>query len=91
MREINSELLRGVIEVDETYVGGHVRGHGRGYKANKAIAIGAVQRGGMIRLATAQNKIRLMINVNAAKSGDFTISSKLLRSAELVTSAQPGR
>ncbi len=49
------------------------------------------QRGGMIRLATAQNKIRLMINVNAAKTGDFTISSKLLRSAELVTSAQPGR
>ena len=28
MREINSELLRGVVEVDETYVGGKVRGHG---------------------------------------------------------------
>ncbi len=41
MREINSELLRGVVEVDETYVGGKVRGMGRGYKGNKAIAIGA--------------------------------------------------
>src|SRR6266567_658519 len=50
MREINSELLRGVVEVDETYVGGKMRGMGRGYKGNKAIAIGAVQRGGMIRL-----------------------------------------
>jgi transposase-like protein len=50
MREINSELLRGVVEVDETYVGGKVRGMGRGYKGNKAIAIGAVQREGKIRL-----------------------------------------
>ena len=34
MREINSELLRGVVEVDETYVGGKVRGMGRGYRGN---------------------------------------------------------
>src|SRR5437588_1488915 len=40
MREINAELLRGIVEVDETYVGGKVRGHGKG---NKPIAIGAVQ------------------------------------------------
>jgi hypothetical protein len=43
-----------------------------------------VQRGGMIRLATAQNKIRLIINVDAAKAANVTISSKLLRAAELV-------
>jgi len=55
MREINSELLRGVVEVDETYVGGKARGHGRGYKGNKAIAIGAVQRTGMIRLQVIPN------------------------------------
>lgn len=50
MREINAELLRGVVEVDETYVGRKVHGMGRGYKGNKAIAIGAVQRQGKIRL-----------------------------------------
>jgi transposase-like protein len=50
MRGINNELLRGVVEVDETYVGGKTRGMGHGYKGNKAIAIGAVQRGGMVRL-----------------------------------------
>jgi transposase-like protein len=50
MRDANAELLRGVVEVDETYVGGKVRGMGRGYKGNKAIAIGAVQRKGKIRL-----------------------------------------
>src|SRR5207248_7163034 len=50
MRDINCELLRGVVEVDETYVGGKTRHMGRGYKENKAIAIGAVQRAGKIRL-----------------------------------------
>ena len=44
-----------------------------------------VQRGGMIRLATPQNKIRLIINVEAARAVDLTISSKLLRSADVVT------
>ena len=47
-----------------------------------------VQRGGMVRLATAQNKIRLIINVNAAKAARLTISSKLLRAAELVTASK---
>jgi hypothetical protein len=46
------------------------------------------RRGGMIRLATIQNKIRLIINVEAAKTASLTISSKLLRSAELVTAAK---
>src|SRR5437867_11749143 len=55
MREINSELLRGIVEVDETYVGGKVRGMGRGYKGNKAIVIGAVQRQGKIRLQDIRN------------------------------------
>jgi transposase-like protein len=55
MREINADLLRGIVEVDETYVGGKVRGMGRGYKGNKAIAIGAVQRKGKIRLQVIQH------------------------------------
>ncbi len=55
MREINADLLRGVVEVDETYVGGKVRGMGRGYKGNKAIAIGAVQRAGKIRLQVIEH------------------------------------
>jgi hypothetical protein len=47
-----------------------------------------VQRGGMIRLATAQNKIRLIINIEAAKAANLTISSKLLRSADVVTASK---
>ena len=55
MRDANCELLRGIVEVDETYVGGKVKGMGRGYRGNKAIAIGAVQREGKIRLQVIQH------------------------------------
>ncbi len=47
-----------------------------------------VQRGGMIQLALAQGKIRPIINVKAATAANLTISSKLLRSAELVTASR---
>jgi hypothetical protein len=47
-----------------------------------------VRRGGMVQLTTAQNKVRLMINADAAKAANLTISSKLLRSAEVVTSSK---
>ncbi len=42
-------------------------------------------RGGMIHFVTAQNKIRFRINVDATKAGQLTISSKLLKAAEIVT------
>jgi transposase-like protein/IS1 family transposase len=48
MSEVNR--LSGTIEVDETYVGGKVRGKGHGYKGNKTIVAGAVQRGGDVVL-----------------------------------------
>jgi hypothetical protein len=44
-----------------------------------------VRQGGMVQLATIQNKVRLMINVEATRTANLMISSKLLRSAELVT------
>jgi hypothetical protein len=61
-------------------------------KARRLLVVGDsddfARRGGMIRLATVQNKIRLIINVEAAKTASLTISSKLLRSAELVTASK---
>jgi hypothetical protein len=41
-------------------------------------------RGVMIRLITRSNRIRLRIDVGAAKAGNLLISSKLLRPAEIV-------
>src|SRR5919199_23237 len=49
-REVDAQLLKGIIEVDETFVGGEVRGKGRGYTGNKAIVVGVIQRGGNICL-----------------------------------------
>jgi hypothetical protein len=40
--------------------------------------------GVMIQLVTENNRIRLRIDVGAAKAGNLTISSKLLRPAEIV-------
>lgn len=44
--------------------------------------------GGMIRFVTVNNKVRLRINVEAARAAELTISSKLLRPAEIVTTAK---
>ena len=47
---------------------------------------GFAQRGGIVRFRTEKNKIRLRINLDAAKAASLTISSKLLRAAEVVGS-----
>ena len=47
-------------------------------------ADGTAQRGVMIQFATENNRIRLRINVESARASGLTISSKLLRPAEIV-------
>ena len=42
--------LRGKIEIDETWIGGKVKGEGRGFTENKSIVVGAVSRDGGLRL-----------------------------------------
>ncbi len=51
-------------------------------------ADGFAQRGGMIRFVTDRNRIRLQLNPAATEAAHLTVSSKLLRVAEIVT--QPG-
>lgn len=46
-------------------------------------------RGGMVRFVMDKNRIRLRVNLEAAQAANLTISSKLLRSAEIVTSKTP--
>ena len=48
---------------------------------------GFAKRGGMIRLLTDKGRIRLEVNLEAAQAAHLTISSKLLRVAEVVTPA----
>ena len=47
--------LFGVVEVDETLVGGKKRGKGRAYKGNKTWVAGAIQRDGAVRLKSIEN------------------------------------
>jgi hypothetical protein len=44
------------------------------------------RNGGMVRFFKENNKIRIRINLEATKAADLTISSKLLRLAEIVDS-----
>ena len=51
----NGPTLFGIVEVDETLVGGKRRGQHRGYRGNKTWVAGAIQRGGKIRLECIPN------------------------------------
>ena len=50
--------LRGIIEIDETFIGGKTEGFGQGYKGNKTVVVGAKQRGGALRIQTAPNRTK---------------------------------
>lgn len=50
----------------------------------------AGQRGVMIALATENSRIRLRVNVDSARAAHLTISSKLLRSAQIVDTSVSG-
>jgi hypothetical protein len=50
---------------------------------------GFATRGGAIGFVTAQNKIRLRVNLNAVVAANVKISSNLLRSAEIVAGERP--
>lgn len=43
------------------------------------------RHGGMINFVTQDNRVRLLINVNAATAAQLTLSSKLLRPAQIIT------
>jgi transposase-like protein len=57
------EPLTGTIEIDETYIGGKRRRVGRGYTENKAMVMGALQRGGDVRLRFIKDQHHLRVGV----------------------------
>lgn len=75
MRDASPMPLSGVVEADETWVGGKIHakrgaaaetpGHGGGksrdWRANKTMVLGAVERGGQIRLRVAPNNRRATV------------------------------
>ena len=53
--QLDGPTLLGVVEVDETLVGGRKRGKGHGYRGNKTWVAGALQRDGRVRLERIPN------------------------------------
>lgn len=62
MKDASAAPLIGTVEVDETYVGGKVRGMGRGYRGNKAMVLAAIQRGGGVRFAVEKRADRATLH-----------------------------
>ena len=52
---LDGPTLFGIVEVDETLIGGKTRGMGRAYKGNKTWVAVAIQRGGGIRLKRVED------------------------------------
>lgn len=59
-------LLKGVVEIDETFIGGERTGVGSGSKKGKTMVVGAVERKGRARLKAQKKK-----NVNTNEVGKF--------------------
>jgi transposase-like protein len=58
MKEVDKPMLDGVVEMDETYVGGKARGYGQGWRGErhpKEVVIGIRQRGGDVRFFHAED------------------------------------
>ncbi len=58
MNEANPTPLKGIVEVDETYVGGKQKGVGHGNRDNKTMVLGALERGGNVRMKVGSRATR---------------------------------
>jgi transposase-like protein len=90
MKEVHPHLLDGVVEIDETYVGGREHGKGTQGRAakNKEIVIGIKQRGGELRFFHAEDvksgtlakyiKENVSDSVEVVMTDDFTSYPKAM-------------
>ncbi len=85
MTEVNPSKLSGIVEIDETYVGGKKRYVGRGSLEGKTMVLGAIQRGGQIRLRVDKGK-------KATKGAlhHFVLETTAANTKRLITDEAPG-
>jgi len=82
MKEINAEPLKGTVEYDDTWHGGKRRGMGKGYVGNKTTIMGAIERGGPIRLKVEKR-------VNAKTVSHFLQKNVSQETEHIYTDAAP--
>jgi transposase-like protein len=61
MREVSIDLLKGIVEVDDTFIGGKTKGHQNALR-NKAVVVGAIERGGEIRLQVVKSPTKYWLH-----------------------------
>jgi transposase-like protein len=62
MKDEGGEMLRGIVEADETFVGGKRRGVGSGNRVGKSVLLAAVERGGKMRAAVTKDRKKVTIH-----------------------------
>ena len=74
--------LGGTVEADETYVGGKVKGKGRGYTGNKTVVFGMLERGGdvMTKVVSNVRKKTLQPIIKANVEAGSTVHTDELKS-----------
>lgn len=77
----NTEKLVGTVEADETYCGGKVSGHGRGYVKNKTPVVSLVERGGRVR-----SRVTPLVNGKAITA---LLKTHVAKTAHLNTDESP--
>jgi transposase-like protein len=77
MKDEGAELLDGIVEIDETYIGGkprHKRQGQQGYRGNKTMVLGAIERGG--RLVVRASDRPYATRKTAAEFIDATVADE---------------
>jgi transposase-like protein len=69
----DGSLLSDTVEMDETWVGGKVKGRGRHYTGNKALVMAAVERGGQVRIKVVRSRDGVAIQKFLAANVDDTV------------------
>ena len=83
MAAVNPEPMDGIVEIDETYIGGHLHGHGaqRHRLRNKHIVIGIKQREGELRFFKAEDvksgTLARYIKENVSKEVEVIMTDEL--------------
>jgi transposase-like protein len=78
MKDENPLPLSGIVEVDETWVGGKRRGFGQGYKDNKTMILGAVERGGRVRFKIEKHNSSRELRAFIGETVDPTAAPRIM-------------